>query len=435
MPAKLLIIQVAALGHDLVASTNPKLGGRTWRSAESVFPAVTCTAQATLRTAVPPGKHGMVSNGRYFPELAKPLFWEQSSNLVTGPRIWDQARARGLRVGMMFWQQSLGESVDLVLSPKPIHKHGGGMIQNCYCRPRDLYEGLAKRIGKPFNLMHYWGPLASRKSTEWIVEALEAVMCEPDWAPDLLLGYLPLLDYDLQRQGPNSEKVKAAVGQLDSYLSRLIATASNQGYEIFVAGDYSIGRVTAEPVFPNRALREAGLFDVTQVGRRTYPDFFGSAAFAVVDHEIAHVYVQKPDRAEKVRELLAGLPGVEEVLDAKAQGERDVYHASSGTFFLVAKSGQWFAYPWWTEREEEPDFASHVDIHNKPGFDPCELFFGWPPPGVSRDPGRVRGSHGRSGPGRAIAWTSTVDFPGNPETFLDLAAALKSWIGETCTIL
>ena len=427
---KLLIIQVAALGHDLVASTHPMLGGRTWSAAESVFPAVTCTAQGTLRTAAPPGKHGMVSNGRFFPELAKPLFWEQSSNLVTGSRIWDEARAKGASVGMLFWQQSLGESVDLVLSPKPIHKHGGGLIQNCYCMPRDLYEALAKRIGKSFNLVHYWGPLASRKSTEWIVNALEAVMSEPDWAPDVLLGYFPHLDYDLQRYGPGSEKVAMAVDQLDNYLSRILAAASNQGYEVFLAGDYAIGRVTSDPVFPNRVLREAGLFEVTQVGRRAYPDFFASDAFAMVDHEIAQVYVHNPDRAETVRELLAGLPGVDEVLDAEAQRERDVYHGSSGTFLVVAKSGQWFAYPWWTEREEEPDFASHVDIHNKPGFDPCELFFGWPPPGVSRNPRRIRGSHGRSGPGRAIAWTSTFEVSGNPATFLELAAIVRHWIRE-----
>jgi len=427
---KLLVLQVAALGHDLVSSTCPKLAGQTWRPAESVFPAVTCTAQGTLRTATSPGVHGMVANGKYFPELAKPLFWEQSSNLVTGPRIWEPARSRGARIGMMFWQQSLGESVDFVLSPKPIHKHGGGMIQNCYCRPRDLYERLTRQIGRPFNLMNYWGPLASRKSTEWIVESLDSVMRTPEWAPNLLLGYLPHLDYDLQRHGPGSEKVAKAVEQLDTYLSQIIATAANNGYEVLIAGDYAIGPVTSDPVFPNRALREAGLFDVVNVGRRTYPDFFGSAAFAMADHEIAHVYVPNPDRGKEALQVLAALPGVDEVLDAEAQRERDVFHASSGNFLLVANPGRWFAYPWWIEKEEEPDFASHVDIHNKPGFDPCELFFGWPPPGVSRNPRRVRGSHGRAGSDRQVAWTTTIDLPENPATFLDLAAALEAWINQ-----
>ena len=102
---KLLILQAAALGHDLVAERMPAPAGLSWRAAESIFPAVTCNAQATLRTAATPGEHGMVSNGRYFPELARPLFWEQSARLVTGARIWDQARTRGATVRMMFWQK------------------------------------------------------------------------------------------------------------------------------------------------------------------------------------------------------------------------------------------------------------------------------------------------------------------------------------------
>ena len=54
---------------------------------------------------------------------------------------------------------------------------------------------------------------------------------------------------------------------------------------------------------------------------------------------------------------------------------------------LPAKRGAWCEYKWWTDDREAPDFASHVDIHNKPGFDPKELFF------FNR--GTVRGTHGR----------------------------------------
>ena len=427
---KLLILQAAALGHDLVAERMPAPAGLSWRAAESIFPAVTCNAQATLRTAATPGEHGMVSNGRYFPELARPLFWEQSARLVTGARSWDQARTRGATVGMMFWQQSLGESVDLVLSPKPIHKHGGGMIQHCYARPADLYRSLTDRIGTSFNLMHYWGPLASQKSTEWIVSAIETVLTEPDGAPQILLGYLPHLDYDLQRHGPGSSQALKALGQLTGFLTRLFTAAESAGYEVVLAGDYAIGPVTSGPVYPNRMLRTAGALDVIQVGRRAYPDFFGSAAFAMVDHEIAHVFVRDQKREREVRNLLGGLEGVEHILDSEAQRERHVRHVSSGSFLLVAKPGRWFAYPWWDERAEEPDFASHVDIHNKPGYDPCELFFGWPPPAVSRDPLRIQGSHGRTGPDRRIAWTSTIEFPDNTDTVLTLAAAIRAWIGE-----
>ena len=118
------------------------MAGLEFRSAASAFPAVTCTAQATFRTAAEPRAHGMTSNGFYSRALMKPAFWEQSAALVQGPRIWDGARARGETVGMYFWQQSLGEQVDSVVSPAPIHKHGGGMIM--------IMEIMSDDLQKPF---------------------------------------------------------------------------------------------------------------------------------------------------------------------------------------------------------------------------------------------------------------------------------------------
>ena len=166
MATKLLVVQVAALGWDLVK----EIAG--YQSAEAFFPAVTCTAQAGFRTASLPREHGMVANGTRLPDVRKVLLWEQSSALVQGERIWSRYRAAGRKVGMMFWQQSLGdEELDLVLSPAPIHKHSGGMIQGCYAKPDGLYERLTGQVRRPFNLMHYWGPLASHKSSAWITDA------------------------------------------------------------------------------------------------------------------------------------------------------------------------------------------------------------------------------------------------------------------------
>ena len=167
---KLLVIQIAALGDDLLRR---HLDGDTWQGLtfqplEPVFPAVTCVAQASFRTASPPSSHGMVSNGVFLRSLRRAAFWEQSSALVTGERVWDSFRRRGKTVALLFWQQSLGEEVDYLISPAPIHQHGGGMIQDCYSRPAELYARLCNAIGRKFKLRHYWGPLASVKSTEWI---------------------------------------------------------------------------------------------------------------------------------------------------------------------------------------------------------------------------------------------------------------------------
>jgi len=419
---KLLVVDIAALGWNLVSHL-PE-----FQPAQTVFPAVTCTAQAAFRTGELTGKHGMIDNGLFFRDLRKVLFWEQSSSLVEGPRIWEDFRKRGKKVGMMFWQQSMGEAVDLVVTPAPIHKHSGGMIQDCYTQPAELQERLNDIIGRPFNLMNYWGPLANQRSSDWIVDAIAGVMGTPEFAPDLLLTYIPHLDYDLQRFGPDSEPAKKALEVLLGYLTRLKAACADFGYDWIFVGDYAIEPVKRGAVFPNRRLREAGLFSVREIRGMAYTDFFTSRAFAVADHQIAHVYCKDAASIEAARTALTDLPGIAEVLDREAQAARGIDHRNSGELVIIAEGGAWFAYPWFTEKGEAPDYAGHVDIHNKPGYDPCELFFGWPPGSVSFDTRKIHGSHGNIGAGYEIAWSSSLTFSKRPESLLDLSREAREWM-------
>ncbi|MFP4105550.1 MAG: alkaline phosphatase family protein [Phycisphaerae bacterium] len=425
---RLLIIQAAALGANLFRGDRQLPFGLKLRTTQPVFPAVTCTAQASFRTASTPARHGMVANGLYFHRLSKPMFWEQSSRLVEGERIWEDFRRRGRTVGMMFWQQSLGEDVDLLLSPAPIHKHHGGMIQDCYTKPAGLYDILCDRIGKKFNLMRYWGPLASAKVGDWIASATAAVLEDAKLAPHLLLTYLPSMDYDLQRHGPDHPKTRKALDITLSQIERLAETADECGYEVLLWGDYTIVGCDG-PVLPNLSLREAELMSARDVKGMLYPDFHQSRGFAVVDHEVAHVYIPDAGDVDPAREVLSGLDGVAEVLGPEQLTEAGLDHPNAGQLVLVAEEGSWFAYPWWTEKSQQPDFATHVDIHNKPGFDPAELFFGWPPGGIARDLSKIRGSHGRAGEGRDVVWASTIDL-GSPEDVIGLAGAVKKWLDE-----
>jgi predicted AlkP superfamily pyrophosphatase or phosphodiesterase len=422
---KLLVVDIAALGWSAVSHL-PE-----FQPAQTVFPAVTCTVQASFRTAAAPQAHGMVGNGLFFRDLRKVLFWEQSASLVQGPRIWEEFRARGKKVGMMFWQQSMGEAVDLIATPAPIHKHSGGMIQDCYTQPPELQERLREAIGRPFNLMNYWGPLANHKSSDWIVEATIATMGLPEFAPDLLLTYIPHLDYDLQRWGPVSTAAQRSLDLLLGYLTRLKAACADFGYDWLIFGDYAMEPVQRGAIFPNRRLREAGLFAHREIRGMAYTDFFTSRAFAVVDHQCAHIYCRDGESIAAARAALVDLPGVAEVLDREAQAGRGLAHPNSGDLVLVAEAGAWFAYPWFADKREAPDYAGHVDIHNKPGYDPCELFFGWPPGSVSLDTAKIHGSHGNTGPGYEIAWSSSLEIAERPQWLLDLAQATQKWMA-TC---
>jgi predicted AlkP superfamily pyrophosphatase or phosphodiesterase len=418
---KLLVVDLAAFGWTLVSHL-PE-----FQPVQTFFPAVTSVFQACFRTAAPIGAHGLIANGLFFQDLTKVLFWEQSAALIEGPRIWENFRARGGKVGLMFWQQSMGETVDLIVTPAPIHKHSGGMIQSCYTQPAKLEAYLTERIGRPFNLMNYWGPLANHKSSDWIVEAICAVMGASEFAPNLLLTYIPHLDYDLQRYGPGSEAAHKALDLLLGYLVRLKAACAEFGYDWLFVGDYAIEPVQRGAVFPNRALRDAGFFAVRDIRDMAYTDLFESRAFAVVDHQIANVYCRDAASVKAASEVLRQLPGVAEILDRDTQAARNLQHARSGDLLAVAENGAWFAYPWF-EKSESPDYASHVDIHNKPGYDPCELFFGWPPGSVSFDTRKIRGTHGNVGSGFEVAWNSSLNFTKPPATTLDLVNATQAWM-------
>ena len=423
---KLLVIQVAAFGHAWTARHGVRtVAGLPLRPLAPVFPALTCTAQASLRTGLAPGAHGVVANGFFDPLLRRAAFWEQSCALVQGPRIWQTFRDRGGTVGLTFFQQSLGESVDLVFSPAPIHKHSGGMIMGCYGRPDGVEARLAAHAGGAFRLSQYWGPLASVKSSEWIADAVAGLLAEPD-APDLLFTYLPGLDYDLQRFGPEHPRSLRALAAVHAELERLFAVAAANGYEAAAFGDYAITPVTGAPVFPNRALRAAGLMAVREVRGMHYPDFHQSRAFALADHQVAPVAVPDPSALPRTAEVLGGLDGVAQVLDKDGQAALGIDHPRAGDLLLVASPGRWFAYPWWRDAREAPDYAGHVDIHNKPGYDPCELFFGRSPFRTCQDPARVRGTHGLTGPDCETAFVSTQPFACS--TLPAFAAALRTWL-------
>ena len=361
-----LTVIAAGLGWNLVERHGlESVAGLHFEPRPSVFPAVTCVAQATLRTGLPPERHGIVSNGHWMDDLRKPIFWEQSARLVQGPRIW------GRSTGVFFFQQSLGEDVELLISPAPIHKHGGGMVMSCYTKPTGM-EGVLRRLCGKFPLWRYWGPLASPRIGRKCISYFEEMTNAHDVEEAYL--YLPTLDYAAQKYGPSSAQAAAAVREFRHQIERLAKLAQRRGAALDVLGDYDITDVTLPPVRPNVVLRKAGLFATRTVGGLSYPDFYQSRAFAMCDHEFCVIYGSSANEAEKL-------------LLQTGDYERPA-QSVAGSTILLAKSGSWCEYKWWTDDREAPDYAAHVDIHNKPGFDPTELFF------FGR--GIVKGTHGRA---------------------------------------
>jgi hypothetical protein len=336
-----------------------------------VLPAVTCSAQASMLTGLPPSGHGIVGNGWYDRERAEVAFWKQSAHLVSGERVWDAARKRDSKftsANVCWWFAMYGSS-DFAVTPRPAYPADGRKIPDCWTHPADLRDRLQAELGA-FPLFHFWGPKADITSTKWIAEAAKRVLA---WhAPTAVFVYLPHLDYALQKVGPAHPSIPAEVAAVDAIAGELIDAFRAKGYGIVALSEYGITDVSGAS-FPNRALRDAGLLALRRDATGETLDHGASPAFAVPDHQIAHVYCQDGARAA-AREALANSPGVAEILDGSARIDAGLGHPRAGDLVLLAKPDRWFAHDWWTNDADAPDYQRTVDIHRKPGYDPRELF-------------------------------------------------------------
>jgi predicted AlkP superfamily pyrophosphatase or phosphodiesterase len=361
------------------------------------FPAVTCPVQANMTTGTPPREHGVVADGFYWRDQRRVEMWTSWNDCIQRPQIWDilHDRDRAITSAAWFPLHSKGCGADIICTPAPVHNADGSESPWCFSRPELLYDELKAKLGD-FPLHHFWGPLAGIQSTAWIVDS--AVLTAERYKPNFFYIYLPHLDYAAQKSGPESKAAKQAVAELDAEVAKLIAgfeKAYNEPPLWIVASEYVIVPVN-HVAFPNRLLREAGLLKVNEMDEGEALDLAGSKAWALVDHQFSHVYVQDSDPKviKRVARLFAKQPGIEQVLTAEDIAELRLDHERTGDLVLVSEPHSWQAYYWWAEDSKAPKFARTVDIHRKPGYDPVELFLDGRTKSIPLNANLVRGSHG-----------------------------------------
>jgi predicted AlkP superfamily pyrophosphatase or phosphodiesterase len=367
-----VVLDVVGLATGLLGEHTPRLARLQPRALRTIVPAVTCSVQSSMLTGLPVSEHGIVGNGWYFKELAEVLLWRQNNALVHGEKVWEAARAgdRTVTTAKLFWWFNMYSSADFAVTPRPMYPADGRKIPDIYTEPKELRDELNEGLGE-FPLFDFWGPRASIRSSRWIAACAKKVFDEKK--PSLTLVYLPHLDYDLQRFGPDDPRVSTALREIDEVAGDLVDHVEQAGARVIVLSEYAIEPVS-QPVHVNRALREAGLLRVREELGLEKLDAGGSDAFAVADHQVAHVYVKRPESVARVREIVAKLAGVAAVWGAEEQRARHVAHARGGELLAIADKGAWFTYYYWLDDSRAPDFARTVDIHRKPGYDPVELF-------------------------------------------------------------
>lgn len=373
---KTVVLNVVGLTPGLLGPGMPALtrwsGEGATARIRSAFPAVTCSAQADYLTGTLPSVHGIVGNGWYSREDAEVKFWKQSNLLVQAPKLYDTARAEdpAFTCANLFWWFNMYSTADYSVTPRPMYPADGRKIPDVYTRPSSLRGELQSALGA-FPLFEFWGPRASIRSTRWIADAAKEV--DRRFNPTLTLVYLPHLDYNLQRLGPGAAGIAADLTQVDAVCADLITFYEGRGARVIVLSEYGIEDVSS-PVHLNRVLREHGLIAVRDELGHEMLDPGASAAFAVADHQVAHVYVNDRARLHEVRGILERTTGVERVLGAEERAAWGLAHERAGDLVAIASRGAWFTYYFWLDDRRAPDFARTVEIHRKPGYDPVELF-------------------------------------------------------------
>jgi predicted AlkP superfamily pyrophosphatase or phosphodiesterase len=373
-----LVLLVVGLTPRHLGPHTPHLsrlaGAGAMRPLQTITPAVTCSVQATFMTGLMPRDHGIVANGWFFRDLLEVWFWRQSNRLVAGEKIWEVGKRRdpSFTCANLFWWYNMGAGHDVGVTPRPIYKTDGRKLPDCYTAPSELRDELTAALG-PFPLFEFWGPGTSIRSSRWIAEAAKHVVRTRN--PTLSLVYLPHLDYDMQRFGPQDDhpRIRTSLQEVDAVAGDLISFAEQAGLRILALSEYGITPVQ-RPIHINRALREAGWLAVREEDGGELLDPVASKAFAVADHQIAHVYVADPTLIQPLRKLLEALPGIAEVLDGEAQKVHHLDHPRSGELVALAEPDAWFTYYYWADDARAPDYARTVEIHRKPGYDPVELF-------------------------------------------------------------
>jgi predicted AlkP superfamily pyrophosphatase or phosphodiesterase len=455
MAERTAILNVVGLTPRLIGPAMPRLEAAARSGGilrvRPVLPAVTCSAQSTYLTGLPPSGHGAVANGWYDRELAEHHFWKQSNRVVRGRKLWEKCRdARpGFTCAKLFWWYNMYSTADWSITPRPMYPADGRKFFDVTSHPLTIRDDIKRDLG-PFPFPAFWGPAAGIASSEWIARSAEWI--EERHRPDLSLVSLPHLDYTLQRLGPDDPALAADSRAIDLIAGRLMDFYAARGVRTLVLSEYGITAVRRS-VALNRVFRARGWLTIKEELGLELLDCGASRVFAIADHQIAHIYVNDPSLLGTVRAVVEGVDGVARVLDPAGQRAVGLDHARSGDLVAFSAEDAWFTYYYWEDDRKAPDFARCVDIHRKYGYDPVELFldpalafpklkivgkllrkqlgFRMLMDVIPLDPTLVKGSHGTC-PADSAEWPVLIGAGGSPASEPIDATAVHEHLLAAC---
>jgi len=366
-----------------------------WLTFAPTFPCLTSSVQAAMLTGRRASEHGVVANGCYDPERQTVAFWNGCHNMIESPTFFTKLTEAkpGLKSAVWNAQNIRGAAATFVVSPGPVRGPDSLGTSGCYTKPESLYNELVSHAGT-LPIGRYWSPKANAHLTKWILEG--ALWLAKTHTPNFHLVCLPHLEGAAQKYGPNSEQAAEGLAELDTALADFIdryeklSIAKRTAW--LLVGEY-VTTPVSQVIYPNRILREAGLLKVREERGREYVDWDHSDAFAMVDHQVAHVFVNRGD-ANGVADLFRAMGNIGDLVVGRERSAMGVEHPRSAPVILISRPDGWFSYYWWHTDDAAPPFARMVGNSSKLGYDPMELFVDPVTGRIPLDAALVKGSHG-----------------------------------------
>jgi predicted AlkP superfamily pyrophosphatase or phosphodiesterase len=337
-------------------------------------PSITWINHTTLVTGVEPAKHGVLFNGllvRQGPgQPPKIEQWASKQRLVRVPTLYDAAHQAGLTTAQVDWVA--------VTNAGTFNWEFHEVPDTAGEIPRELVKAgvltEAQLAGFIKGTSITWRDLVWTKAAAHILKTRQ---------PNLLLFHPLTVDSINHRYGPGSLASFAAYAYADKMVAELLDALTAAGLKeratVMIATDHGFKDVK-KVVLPNVALRRADLL------KTAGPTVSAADAYAMTQGGMAFIYVTDPRRrtelVPRLRELLAGLEGVERVIEPKDYAALGMptpdANGGAGELALFAKAGYAFQSTAVGEAAVQ-DSGTYLGTHGYPNTDPQldGVFLAW----------------------------------------------------------
>lgn len=333
-PQKVIVIMMDGFGDDYYRKSDmPALNQMEkkgiYKVVPSLMPSVTNVNNASIITGTTPRENGTTGNVFLNPKTGAEEYMEDP-DLLLSPTIFERAQKAGVKSILL----SCKTKTVLMMS------RGAGEAMSRETASPEWIE----RLGTPPDIyspdINYW--------------MMEAALYSIQHDPELGLIYIHTTDYPMHMWAPESAESRAHLHKMDEYLAKLQKAAPDAA--ILITADHNVHQKRFCWDL-EKALATCGgpvKAAVSPEKDRYFKHHLGLGGSA-------YIYLNDPKDAARVKHLLLGFKGVEEVISRQEAAERySLMPERIGDLMVLADSVTVFGHLEKGESEELPaTYRSH----------------------------------------------------------------------------